>query len=68
DAEEAVAHRLGFGDGLVGGINFDSILLGADVNPTSLATQIATVDHRHVQKRGKKLTAFETPFVLVDTP
>jgi hypothetical protein len=68
DAEERIAHRPGLAQHPVHRVRFDLRLLGRHVDPASLAAQIAAVDHRDVQKRRKKLAAFQPALVLVDGP
>ena len=49
------AGGFGFGDEFVHCGNVDGLLPGSNVHPTSLTTQVATVDNRHVQKRREEL-------------
>ena len=55
DAEEDVAHRLGFADQLVERVGLDRLLLGGDVDPAALAAQVAAVDDRDVEERREEL-------------
>jgi hypothetical protein len=45
NAEEGVAHLLGFADHAVHRRRVDGLLLGRHIDPASLAAEIATVDH-----------------------
>jgi hypothetical protein len=68
DTEEGVPHLLGFGQRLVHGCEVDFGLLACNVNPTALATKIASVDNGDVQKRREELPAFQSCFMLLYAP
>ncbi len=55
DAEEGVAHRLGFVDHPVHRGGVDRLLLGGHVDPAPLAAEVAAIDDRHVQEGRKEL-------------
>jgi hypothetical protein len=66
DAKEGVAHLLGFAHEAVPGVEADLLLLGRDIDPATLAAQVAGVEDRHVQERRKKLAALHATFVPQD--
>jgi len=67
DAEEAVAHRFGFGDGSIRSVDLDAMLFGADIDPATLATEVAAVDDRKIKKGRKEFATFQSLFVAMDT-
>ncbi len=66
DAEEDVAHLLGFADQLVQRLRLNDLLLGGHIDPAALAAQVAAIDDRDVQKRRKDLAAPQPPLVPLD--
>ena len=60
DTKEGVPHLLGFGQRFIHGCEVDFGLLACNVNPTALATKIASVDNGDVQKRREELPAFQS--------
>jgi hypothetical protein len=67
NTKEGIAHRFGFGQCLVHGRKVDLHLLGSDIYPTTLASQIAGINDGDVQERRKKGSFLETRFVLLNT-
>ena len=65
DAEERVAHRLGFGDQPVHRRRLDLRLLGRHIDPAALAAEVAAVDDRDVEERRKELAPLEPRLVLL---
>ena len=68
NSKERIAHRLGFVDKLVHRSDIDSLLLGSNVDPTALTTQVAAVDDGHVKKRRKELALLHAALVLKHRP
>src|SRR5439155_13343884 len=44
----------------------DDLLLGSDIDPATLAAQVAAVDDRHVKERREVCPSFQTAFVSLD--
>ena len=66
--EERVAHGLCFIEHAIHRVDINCLLLGRDIDPASLAAQVAAVDDRYIQVRGEELSAFQTPFVFLNSP
>ena len=64
--EEGIPHFLRFLNEPGHGFDIDLFLLGSDINPAALATQVAAVDDRDIQERGEEFSPFEAFFVLVN--
>src|SRR5262245_26252658 len=66
DAEEDVAHVLGFLDHAMKRLRRHRLHLLRDIDPAALTAQIAAIDDRHIEKRRKYLAALEPAFVFFD--
>ena len=64
--EERVPHAFGFSDHPVQGIDVDPLLLRRDVDPATLAAEVAAVDDRDVQVRREELASFQAAFMPLD--
>jgi hypothetical protein len=65
DAEERVAVLLRFRDGAVERLEIDGVLF-LDVHPAALTAEIAGVDDRKVEERGKVFAAFDAALEALD--
>lgn len=63
-AEKAVAHLLRGRNHSIERVNFDFMLFVGDIDPTTLASKITTVDNRDIKIRRKELTFLQTTFVF----
>src|SRR5205823_10954443 len=61
NAEEDVAHRPGLAHQLVERGRLNDLLFGGDIDPATLAAQIAAVDDRHIKEGGEVFSSFQTP-------
>jgi len=66
NAEEGVSHRLRFGDQPVHRGWFNPSLLSRDIDPATLAAQVAGVDDRDIEEWWEEFAAFEPRFVQLN--
>src|SRR5262249_53939157 len=66
DAEKDVTHLLAFVNELVKSFRLDDFLLGSHVHPTTLATQVATIDDGNVEEWRGDIASFEPLLVFLD--
>src|SRR4051794_6992121 len=63
NAEERIAHRLGFTDQPVHRRRLDPRLLGGHIDPATLAAEIAAIDDRDIEERRKEFPPLEPRLV-----
>jgi len=68
NAEEIIALLIGLADDARKGFDLDFFLLGRNIDPAALTTQVTTVDDRDVEKGRKEVAASESAFMLPDRP
>src|SRR5207253_1386907 len=66
DSEKAVAMLFGVVDQIVQSGQIDRFAWRFDIDPATVAAQVATIDNREIKKRRKEFAAFDSPFEALD--